>query len=591
MRMTKTLHTFFTLVAAAATSVSALATITVTPALDPATVGAEDNSTAYYGALSQAYALPYNSSLTVKFTNTSSKVKNYNNFCVVGSDALLTRDYFVLRADNWENIASASDNIATSGVDADGNPTTAFWSDFPTNMDGASVVSTVSRDESGKVTVTNVSTCTTGYVITSVYTKELSDAIINIRYTVDGSCIKFTESGVVAINCDANDVTCSSLIAYIPTATHYTLSSESLFLQANGTILPRDYATNISEVATNGNFSCDYGDAHLSLNAIISPLIKGFDLDITKETIGSADAAYNTDYSQSFELPVNSELVLKFHNAGSGTNNWDNFILTIKDDEETPNDLVFLRPDNYEIVSQSSKYIVLQSFKSDESVDYWDNFAADMSDADVSVDVARVGCSIIVFIKIESNVSGTVRYLTYYKKVADDGMLNVALTCEKATLSMKSVTPYVAIESIAATVSDDATIKGVKDQTEYDVPADAVTAVTATDFSGTEYALDLADVTIGKATADASTLKATFDVSYGNITIPVVIAYEKPQAIEQTSAKAVVIRGGKGAIEISGTDTYKIYSLVGTPILSTTGLHSGLYIVVTPQRTQRVLVK
>ena len=44
--MTKTLHTFFTLVAAAATSVSALATITVTPALDPATVGAEDNSTA-----------------------------------------------------------------------------------------------------------------------------------------------------------------------------------------------------------------------------------------------------------------------------------------------------------------------------------------------------------------------------------------------------------------------------------------------------------------------------------------------------------------------------------------------------------------
>ncbi|MDD5816215.1 MAG: hypothetical protein PUD36_08250, partial [Bacteroidales bacterium] len=221
--MTKTLHTFFTLVAAAATSVSALATITVTPALDPATVGAEDNSTAYYGALSQAYALPYNSSLTVKFTNTSSKGGTYNNFCVVGSDALLTRDYFVLRADNWENIASASDNIATSGVDADGNPTTAFWSDFPTNMDGASVVSTVSRDERGKVTVTNVSTCTTGYVITSVYTKELSDAIINIRYTVDGSCIKFTESGVVAINCDANDVTCSSLIAYIPTATHYTL--------------------------------------------------------------------------------------------------------------------------------------------------------------------------------------------------------------------------------------------------------------------------------------------------------------------------------------------------------------------------------
>lgn len=95
--MTKTLHTFFTLVAAAATSVSALATITVTPALDPATVGAEDNSTAYYGALSQAYALPYSSSLTVKFTKTSSKGGNYNNFCVVGSDALLTSDilYFV----------------------------------------------------------------------------------------------------------------------------------------------------------------------------------------------------------------------------------------------------------------------------------------------------------------------------------------------------------------------------------------------------------------------------------------------------------------------------------------------------------------
>ncbi len=73
--MTKTLHTFFTLVAAAATSVSALATITVTPALDPATVGAEDNSTAYYGALSQAYALPYNSSLTVKLQILRLKLK------------------------------------------------------------------------------------------------------------------------------------------------------------------------------------------------------------------------------------------------------------------------------------------------------------------------------------------------------------------------------------------------------------------------------------------------------------------------------------------------------------------------------------
>lgn len=214
-----------------------------------------------------------------------------------------------------------------------------------------------------------------------------------------------------------------------------------------------------------------------------------------------------------------------------------------------------------------------------------------MADADVYVSVARCGQIVAIDFTIESNVSKVTRVLTYYTLIPEETEINVGLSMEKATLTIKSASLSAAVVSIAATVSENASIAGVNGQTEYDVPADAVTAVTATDFSGTEYALDLADVTIGKATADASTLKATFDLSYGNITIPLVIAYEKPQAIEQTSANAVVIRGGKGAIEISGTDTYKIYSLVGTPILSKTGLHSGLYIVVTPQRTQRVLVK
>ena len=590
MRMTKTLHTFFTLVAAAATSVSALATITVTPALDPATVGAEDNSTAYYGALSQGYALPYNSSLTVKFTNTSSKVENYNNFCVVGSDALLTSDYFVLRADNWENIAWAKDNITTSGVDADGNPTEDFWNDFPTNMDGASVVSTVSRDESGKVTVTNVSTCTTGYVITTVYTKELSDDIINIRYTVDGCCIKFTEPGVVTMNFEPSDVNCTSVLPYEVESSGYELDSENLFLDVNGSFIPSAYASDIT-VDAEGKVTCAYGDATLSLESKICPFIQS-DITITKETVGAADAAYETDCSQSFALPQNSDLELEFHNAGSGSSTWENFMLTLKDNAETPNNLVYLRPDNYEIVARSSKYIQLSAEDSEgEPADYWNNFAADLADADVCVSVARCGQIVAIDFTIESNVSKVTRVLTYYTLIPEETEINVGLSMEKATLTIKSASLSAAVASIAATVSENAFIAGVNGQTEYDVPADAVTAVTATDFSGTEYALDLADVTIGKATADASTLKATFDLSYGNITIPLVIAYEKPQAIEQTSAKAVVIRGGKGAIEISGTDTYKIYSLVGTPILSTTGLHSGLYIVVTPQRTQRVLVK
>ena len=63
-------------------------------------IGAEDNSTAFWGAHSQMLRVPEGHTVTQRFKNSTSGANNWNNFCVVLTQENNT-EYAVVRADNY----------------------------------------------------------------------------------------------------------------------------------------------------------------------------------------------------------------------------------------------------------------------------------------------------------------------------------------------------------------------------------------------------------------------------------------------------------------------------------------------------------
>ena len=113
------------------------------------TIGNTDNTTAWWTVFSDPYTIAPNKTLTVKFTNHSSKTNNYNNFAVV-----LTQDvergtagseYLVLRADNygWQygfNTGNDSSHDWFNYLSSNFN-----WDTFKDDLDGATVTLTIRR--------------------------------------------------------------------------------------------------------------------------------------------------------------------------------------------------------------------------------------------------------------------------------------------------------------------------------------------------------------------------------------------------------------------------------------------------------------
>lgn len=113
------------------------------------TIGNTDNTTAWWTVFSDPYTIAPNKTLTVKFTNHSSKANNWNNFAVV-----LTQDvdwgtedseYLVLRADNygWQyglNTGGESSHDWFNYLSSNFN-----WDTFKDDLDGATVTLTIRR--------------------------------------------------------------------------------------------------------------------------------------------------------------------------------------------------------------------------------------------------------------------------------------------------------------------------------------------------------------------------------------------------------------------------------------------------------------
>lgn len=149
-------------------------------------VGAEDNSTGFWGAFSNDFNVPSGTTKYITFTNFSSLVANWNNFVVVLRKANLA-EYAVVRADNhgWGDGYAACAHYGTQGE----------WASWLAGMNGAQVTVYVTNHGNGTADVLAVMRGTTGITSTQYYlginTVDASD--LNFALTVDGSHLVFNE--------------------------------------------------------------------------------------------------------------------------------------------------------------------------------------------------------------------------------------------------------------------------------------------------------------------------------------------------------------------------------------------------------------
>ena len=149
-----------------------------------AIVGAEDNSTAFWGAFSDEFNVPVGETKSISFTNYSSMAGNWNNFVVVLRGAALN-EYGVVRADNygWGNGYAACRAAGTQGD----------WATWLAGMDGAEVTVYVTNCGNGTADIQAIMHGTTGTTSTQYYlginTVDPSD--LNFALTVDGCHLVF----------------------------------------------------------------------------------------------------------------------------------------------------------------------------------------------------------------------------------------------------------------------------------------------------------------------------------------------------------------------------------------------------------------
>lgn len=150
-------------------------------------VGAEDNSTAFWGAISDDFNVPIGETKYITFTNYSSQANNWNNFAVILRKTDITAEYAVVRADNygWGNGYAACIHNGTQGE----------WSTWLAGMNGAKVTVYVTNCGNSVADIQTVMESTTGTTSTQYYlginTVDSSD--LNFALTVDNCHLVFNE--------------------------------------------------------------------------------------------------------------------------------------------------------------------------------------------------------------------------------------------------------------------------------------------------------------------------------------------------------------------------------------------------------------
>ena len=149
-------------------------------------VGATDNSTPFWGAHSENIKVGPNETFVSTFTNYTSGVSNWNNFCVVLCKADNT-EYAVVRADDF-GWGTGYDACTHSGNQGD-------WATWLAAMDGAKVTTYVTNNGDGTADVKAVMEGTNGETYTQQYTgiNTVDTNDFYFRFTVDGCHLEFDD--------------------------------------------------------------------------------------------------------------------------------------------------------------------------------------------------------------------------------------------------------------------------------------------------------------------------------------------------------------------------------------------------------------
>ena len=148
-------------------------------------VGAEDNSTAFWGAHSIDFEVPVNQTVSTRIKNFTNLQNNWNNFCVVlTSDR--TTEYAVVRADNygWGASYDGNPNLVLSGGQSD-------WASWLQAMDEAKCyVAVTNHGDSADVRIIMEGNDGNTYYQDYLGISPI-DGNLFFRFTVDGSHLVF----------------------------------------------------------------------------------------------------------------------------------------------------------------------------------------------------------------------------------------------------------------------------------------------------------------------------------------------------------------------------------------------------------------
>ena len=151
-------------------------------------IGATDNTTAFWGAHSENIKVGAKETFVSRFTNYTNGQNNWNNFCVVLC-AADNSEYAVVRADNYGWGAGYENNAALelSGGQSD-------WGAWLKAMDGAKVTTYVTNHGNGSADVKAVMVGNNGVTYTQEYKGiKINSADFYFRFTVDGSHLEFDD--------------------------------------------------------------------------------------------------------------------------------------------------------------------------------------------------------------------------------------------------------------------------------------------------------------------------------------------------------------------------------------------------------------
>ena len=148
-------------------------------------IGATDNSTPFWGAHSDNIKVNPGETFVSTFTNYTSGVSNWNNFCVVLCSADGATEYAVVRADNY-GWGGGYDACTHEGTQGD-------WATWLAAMDGAKVTTYITNNGDGTADIKAVMIGNDGKTYTQSYTgiNTVDPNNCYFNFTIDNSHIEF----------------------------------------------------------------------------------------------------------------------------------------------------------------------------------------------------------------------------------------------------------------------------------------------------------------------------------------------------------------------------------------------------------------